>query len=281
VATVEVLDSWIDYVETGAGEPVVFLHGNPTSSYLWRNVLGPVAASGRRCVAPDLIGMGQSGKPDIGYRLADHIAYVDAFIEALGLERCTLVGHDWGAVIALDQLRRFPERVRGVAFLEGHIHPISRWDDLDESSRGLFQQLRNPDLAAPLILEQNLFIETVLPSGVVRTLTTEEMAAYREPFLDPLNRRTMLAWPREIPIEGEPADVTELVIANQSVIADPTVSKLLIHATPGAVIRTPEVEWCRTHGNNLTITAIGSGIHFLPEDRPAQIASAVSDWLDR
>lgn len=281
MARVEVLDSWIHYVETGAGEPVVFLHGNPTSSYLWRNVLEPVAASGRRCIAPDLIGMGASGKPQIGYRLADHIAYVDGFIEALGLERFTLVGHDWGAVIALDQLRRFPERVRGAAFLEGHIHPISRWEDLDESSRDLFRRLRNPDLAAPLILEQNFFIETVLPSGVLRTLSAEEMDAYRQPFLDPLDRRTMLAWPREIPIEGEPADVTELVIANQTVIADPTVPKLLIHATPGAVIRTPEVEWCRAHGKNLTIAAVGPGIHFLPEDRPAQIAAALSDWLQR
>lgn len=178
-------------------------------------------------------------------------------------------------------MRRFPERVRGAAFLEGHIHPISRWEDLDESSRDLFSRLRNPDLAAPLILEQNFFIEAVLPSGVLRTLTAEEMDAYRQPFLDPLDRRTMLAWPREIPIEGEPADVTELVIANQTVIADPTVPKLLIHATPGAVIRTPEVEWCRAHGNNLTIAAVGPGIHFLPEDRPAQIAAALSDWLQR
>ncbi|NEA31465.1 haloalkane dehalogenase [Streptomyces sp. SID13031] len=277
--TIDVLDSWIHYAETGLGEPVVFLHGNPTSSYLWRNVLEPVAKHGWRCIAPDLIGMGKSGRPDVDYRLADHIAYLGAFIEALGLDRFTLVGHDWGAVLALDRARRRPDQVRGVAFLEGHIHPITHWEDFDEDSRDLFQRLRNPDLAEPLILEQNLFIEKVLPSGVLRTLTTEELDAYRAPFLDPLDRRTMLAWPGEIPIEGEPADVTALVIANQAVIADPTIPKLLIHATPGAVIGPTEVDWCRTHGQNLTITHVGPGTHFLPEDRPTQIATALAGWL--
>ncbi|MEV6417769.1 haloalkane dehalogenase [Kribbella sp. NPDC051718] len=281
MATVEVLDSWMYYEEVGSGEPIVFLHGNPTSSYLWRNVLGPVAEYGRRCIAPDLIGMGRSGRPGLEYRLADHIAYLDGFLDALTLDDVILVGHDWGAVLALDQLRRRPDRVRGVAFLEGHIHPINRWADFDEGSRQLFQRLRDPELAGPLILEQNFFIETVLPSGILRTLTAEELDAYRAPFANPLDRRTMLAWPREIPIEGEPADVAELVRANQTVITDPAVRKLLIHATPGAVIGPTEVERCRTNGQNLTIADIGPGIHFLPEDRPAEIATALTDWLEQ
>jgi haloalkane dehalogenase len=186
--TIDVLDSRIHYVETGSGQVVIFLHGNPTSSYLWRNVLEPVSEHGWRCVAPDLIGMGKSGRPDIDYRLADHVRYLDAFIEALGVDRFTLVGHDWGAVLALDLVRRRPGAIRGVAFLEGHIHPIARWEDLDDDSRDLFQRLRAPDLAEPLILKENFFIEKVLPSGVLRALTTEELDAYRAPFLDPLDR---------------------------------------------------------------------------------------------
>ncbi|WP_405064460.1 haloalkane dehalogenase [Kribbella sp. NBC_01505] len=277
--TIDVLDSWIHYDDIGSGQVVVFLHGNPTSSYLWRNILEPVSKHGWRCLAADLIGMGKSGRPDIDYRLADHAAYLDAFIEALEIDRFTLVGHDWGAVLALDLARRRPDQVRAVAFLEGHLHPIAHWEDFDEDSRDLFQRLRSPELAEPLILEQNFFIEKVLPSGVLRTLTTEELDAYRAPFLDPLDRRTMLAWPREIPVNGEPADVTDVVIANQAVIADPTVPKLLIHATPGAVIGPTEVDWCRTHGRNLTIVDVGAGTHFLPEDRPLQIATALADWL--
>jgi haloalkane dehalogenase len=277
--TIDVLDSWLHYVETGSGPVVIFLHGNPTSSYLWRNILEPVSKEGWRCVAPDLIGMGKSGRPDVDYRFADHVRYLDAFVKALGVDEFTLVGHDWGAVLALDLVRRHPGQIRGVAFLEGHIHPIACWEDFDEGSRDLFQRLRAPGLAEPLILKENFFIEKVLPSGVLRALTTEELDAYRAPFLDPLDRRTMLAWPREIPIAGEPADVTDVVVANQAVIADPTVPKLLIHAAPGAVIGPTEVNWCRTHGRNLTITDIGPGTHFLPEDRPLQIATAVVDWL--
>jgi haloalkane dehalogenase len=227
MATVEVLDSWLHYVEAGQGAPVLFLHGNPTSSYLWRNVVDRVAATGRRCLALDLIGMGKSGKPDLGYRLADHIRYVDAFVESLGLRDLTLVGHDWGAVIALDHQRRFPGRVKGVCFLEGHIRPIASWDELDEGGRRLFTQLRTPGVGERLIFEENLFIEKVLPSGILRTLTEQELAAYRAPFLDPADRSPMLRWPQEIPI-----------------------------------------------------ASVGPGIHFLPEDQPMPIATALTRWLD-
>jgi haloalkane dehalogenase len=281
LATVEVLDSWLHHVETGQGEPVLFLHGNPTSSYLWRNVIDQVAATGRRCLALDLIGMGKSGKPNLDYRLADHIAYVDAFVESLALSDLTLVGHDWGAVIALDHQRRFPGRVKGVCFLEGHIHPIESWDDLDEGGRRLFTQLRTPGLAERLILEENLFIEKVLPSGILRTLTEQEFDAYRAPFEDPASRSPMLSWPQEIPIAGEPADVAKLVQANQAVITDPQAANLLLYGEPGAVIGADEVAWCRTNGRNLTIASVGAGIHFLPEDQPDRIAAALTNWLMR
>ncbi|MFF1819067.1 haloalkane dehalogenase [Kribbella sp. NPDC058245] len=280
-ARVEVLGSWLQYVEVGAGDPVLFLHGNPTSSYLWRKVVGAVARTGRRCIALDLIGMGDSGKPAIDYRLVDHLSFVEAFVETLGLSELTLVGHDWGAVIALDYARRFRDRVRGVAFLEGHLHPIDRWSDLDEGGRELFHKLRTPGVGEQLIIQENFFVEEVLPAGILRTLSQEELDAYRAPYRDPAARLPVWRWPQEIPIEGVPADVAAIVTANQSVIADPDLPKLLLHATPGAVIGPAEVAWCREHGQALTIVDLGPGSHFLPEDRPTEIVAALTDWLGR
>jgi haloalkane dehalogenase len=270
----------LHYLDAGVGDPVLFIHGNPTSSVLWRNVIGPVARSGRRCLALDLVGMGQSGKPDIEYRLSDHIAYVDGFVQALALTDLTMVGHDWGAVIALDHARRFPGRVKGVAFLEGHIHPIDHWGDLDEGGREMFRRLRSPGLGEQLVIEENFFIETVLPAGMLRIPSEEEMEVYRAPYREPASRQPILRWIREIPIEGSPADVIDVVEANQGVIADPAMPTLLLHATPGAVITEPEVAWCRDHGAALTVIDIGPGTHFLPEDRPEQIAANLCRWLD-
>jgi haloalkane dehalogenase len=268
------------YLEIGTGEPVLFLHGNPTSSLLWREVIGPVADGGRRCLALDLVGMGRSGKPDIEYRLVDHIRYVDAFVEALGLTRLSIVGHDWGAVIALDHARRFPDRVRAVAFLEGHIHPIEHWSDMDAGGRDMFQRLREPGTGEQMVIQENFFIEVVLPGGMLRPPSEEELQAYREPFLDPASRIPMLRWPREIPIEGFPADVGDLILANQKVIADPLLPKLLLSATPGAVITEAEVAWCRENGRSLTIADVGAGTHFLPADQPEAITAQLCRWLD-
>jgi haloalkane dehalogenase len=273
-------DSFLHYLEIGTGDPVLFLHGNPTSSALWRNVLGPVAATGRRCLALDLIGMGRSGKPDSGYRLVDHIRYVDAFIDALGRDDLTIVGHDWGAVIGLDQARRRPDRIRGVAFLEGHLHPIERWTDLDEGGRDMFQRLRTRGVGEQMVIEDNFFVEAVLPAGTMRTLTEVELDAYREPFREPASRWPTLVWPREIPIEGEPADVVERVLANQEVIADPAMPTLLLYATPGAVITATDVAWCKEHGAALSVADLGAGTHFLPEDRPDEIVAHLCRWLD-
>jgi haloalkane dehalogenase len=277
---VAVNDTWLHCVEAGVGDPVLFLHGNPTSSFLWRNVMGPVAQSGRRCLALDLIGMGRSGKPDIDYRLADHVVFVDAFVDALGLSDLALVGHDWGAVIALNYVRRFPDRVRGTAFVEGHIHPIVSWEDMNEGERQMFQLLRTPGVGERMVIEENFLVETVLPSGMLRTPSRSEMEAYREPYLEKSARRPLWRWPLEIPIEGKPADVTELVTANQAVIADPATAKLLLHGDPGAVIGAAEVAWCREHGRSITIVDVGEGTHFLPEDHPDEIATALCDWLD-
>ncbi|WP_218617956.1 haloalkane dehalogenase [Cryptosporangium aurantiacum] len=276
-----VLDSWLHYSEHGAGPPVLFLHGNPTSSYLWRDVIGPVADAGYRCLALDLIGMGQSGKPDLGYRLVDHLRYVNAFLDALDLDDVTLVGHDWGAVIALDLLRTRPDQIVAVAFCEGHLHPIERWADLDAGGRELFGRLRTPGVGEQLVLEENFFVETVLPSGVLRRLTDDELDAYRAPYPDAASRRPLLQWPREIPIEGEPADVTAVVRTNQRTIAESSAPKLLLHGEPGAVVGAAEVAWCRAHGQNLDVVNVGRGSHFLPEDLPGPIAEALCGWLNR
>jgi haloalkane dehalogenase len=276
---VDVLGSWMHHTDVGDGPPVLFLHGNPTSSYLWRHVVGPVARAGWRCIALDLIGMGASGKPDIDYRLADHAAFLDAFLDAVDLPPVAVVGHDWGAVLAIDLLGRRPDRVRGVAFLEGHLHPVHHWSDLDPGAQELFGGLRTPEVGERMALRDNVFVEQVLPSGVLRRLTDAEMAAYRAPFPDPGSRRPTLRWAREIPIEGRPADVTALVERNQRVLAAATAPTLLLHGTPGAVVTASEVEWCRTHCPRLRVVDVGPGTHFLPEDRPEQIAAALVDWL--
>ena len=276
--TVAVLDSSMHYRELGVGKPVVFLHGNPTSSYLWRQVMPHVAARGR-CIAPDLIGMGASGKPDIGYRLRDHAAYLDAFLDALGLGHVTLVLHDWGVVLGLHLLARQPGRVRAVAFMEGHLHPIERWSDLGPDSEAMFRALRSPETGPELVLEQNFFVETVLPGGTLRPLTDEEMAAYRTPFPDPASRRPILRWVREIPIENDPPDVAEVVRDNARALIASAVPKLLLYAQPGAVIGAAEVAWCRAHLSRLTTVDLGPGLHFLPEDHPHEIGRAIARWL--
>lgn len=274
-----VLGSTMRVLELGTGDLVVFVHGSPTSSFLWREVLPAVAAAGYRCLAVDLIGMGGSGKPDIAYRFADHVEYLDALLDALCPDvPPVLVGHDWGAVLALHRARRRPDKVRAVAVCEGHIHPVEAWEDMGDGA-DMFQQLRAPGTGETMILEEDFFVEKVLPGGMNRALTVAEMDGYRGPYPDPASRRPVLAWVREIPIEGFPADMVQTVTANQQVIADPAVDTLLMHGDPGAVIGAAEVAWCREHGRSLTIIDVGPGLHFLPEDRPGQIAAALVDWL--
>lgn len=271
--------SWLHYLEGGQGDPILFLHGNPTSSYLWRNVIPYIADKGR-CIAVDLIGMGDSGKPDIDYRLVDHIAYIDAFIDALELRDLTLVMHDWGVAIGLHFAKRYPERVKALAFMEGHIHSISSWNAFDESSREMFQNLRTEGVGQQMVIEDNFFIETILPAGTQRTLSEEELNVYRAPYLEKHARRPLWRWPNEIPIEGTPADVVKIVDGNQRYLAAAALPKLLLYATPGAVIGAEEVAWCRETLSDLTAVEIGEGFHFLPEDGPEEIGIALAHWLE-
>lgn len=279
-ATVGVLGTHLAYVECGPvqGRTLLFLHGNPTSSFLWRDVLAGLEDT-HHCLALDLVGMGRSGKPRIRYDLADHARHLEAAVDALGLRDVVVVGHDWGAVLGLDLAHRRPDVVGAVAVCEGHLHPFAEWADLDEGSRELFGRLRTPGVGERMVVEENFFVEQVLPAGMARVLTAEETTAYRAPFLDPADRWPVLRWVQQIPIAGDPADVVATVLANQEVLLRGRLPRLLLHGEPGSVVGAAEVAWCRREGVGLTIASVGAGTHFLPEDQPSAIAAHLRSWL--
>lgn len=266
-------------LESGRGAPVVFLHGNPTSSHLWRRVLPRLTGPGRRLIAVDLIGMGGSGKPHLGYRLDDHVRHVSALLDALSLTGITFVAHDWGVAIALECLRRDPGRFRGLAFMEGHVRPVASWADFDPGGRELFQRLRTPGEGERLVLAENFLIETLLPAGMNRRLTPAEHHAYRQPYPDPASRRPLLQWTREIPVAGEPADVADTLTRAWTSFAASGTRKLLVHGHPGAIITPATVTWCQRTQPGLRTADVGETSHFLPEDRPTELAGALDAWL--
>jgi haloalkane dehalogenase len=272
------LETEISYVDTGAGEPVVFLHGNPTSSYLWRNVIPHVEGLGR-CLAPDLVGMGDSGAaPDGSYRFVDHARYLDAWFEALGLTNVTLVVHDWGSALGFYWAYRHSERVRGIAYMEAVVRPLT-WEEWSDSSRPIFQALRS-EAGEEMVLEKNLFIEGILPSAVLRDLTEEEMNVYRRPYLEPgESRRPTLTWPRELPINGEPEDVVSIVADYSKWLAQSEVPKLFVNTEPGAILTGSQREFCRRWPNQEEVTVRGA--HFVQEDSPHEIGEAVATFVRR
>ena len=269
------------YVERGEGDPIVFVHGNPTSSYLWRNVF-PHAESKGRCIALDLIGMGDSDKlPESGpesYTFAEHSRYFDAALEALDVrDNVTLVVHDWGSALGFDWARRHPQAVAGLCYMEALVRPLT-WAEWPPDARGVFQGFRSP-AGEQMVLEKNIFVERVLPGSVLRTLTEEEMAEYRKPFLTAgESRRPTLTWPRQIPIDGEPPDVAETIAAYADWLASSPVPKLFVNAEPGAILTGAQREFCRTWPNQTEVTVRGS--HFIQEDSPHEIGAALASWLD-
>ena len=272
----EVHGSKMHYVEEGAGDPVLFLHGNPTSSYLWRNVI-PHVSPLARCIALDLIGMGKSDKPDIEYRFFDHSKYVEGFIEALGLRNITFVIHDWGSALGFHYARRHEDNVKGLAFMEAIVRPLT-WDEFPEEGRQMFQAFRTPEVGENMLINQNMFVEQVLPMSILRKLTDEEMNRYREPYADPPSRKPVWRWPSELPIDGEPADVAEAARAYSEWFGKSDVPKLLLYAQPGAHIQGPLLEWCRNNMRNLKALDIGAGSHFVQEDQPHAIGEAIAEW---
>jgi haloalkane dehalogenase len=278
---VEVLGKRMAYVEMGEGDPIVFQHGNPTSSYLWRNVMPHVRDHGR-CIALDLIGMGDSDKlEDSGperYTFVEHRRYFDAALEALGVsENVTLVIHDWGSALGFDWANRHRERTKGICYMEAIVCPITSWDDWPEAARQVFQGFRSP-AGESMVLEKNVFVERVLPGSIIRKLDDGEMDVYRRPFTEPgEGRRPTLTWPRQIPIAGEPADVVEIVQAYAEWLETSEVPKLFINAEPGAILTGRQRELCRSWPNQVEVTV--KGIHFIQEDSPDEIGRTISDWL--
>ncbi|TMA32576.1 MAG: haloalkane dehalogenase [Deltaproteobacteria bacterium] len=268
------------YVEVGSGDPIVLQHGNPTSSYLWRNVIPHLAELGR-CIAPDLIGMGDSAKlPGSGpdrYTFAEHRRYFDALLDQLGVrENATLVLHDWGSALGFDWARRHPHAVRGIAYMEAIVRPLT-WDEWPEAARKVFQGFRSPAGEA-MVLEQNVFIERVLPGSVLRVLGEAEMEVYRRPFRAPgEDRRPTLSWPRQIPLDGEPAEVAAIVSDYAEWLSRCDVPKLFIDADPGAILVGAQREFCRRWPNQSEVRVRGS--HFIQEDSPAEIGCAIAEWL--
>ena len=275
---VKVLDGEMAYVDVGQGEPIVFLHGNPTSSYLWRNVIPHVTAQGR-CLAPDLIGMGTSDPAPAGsYRFVDHARYLDAWFDALGLDRAvTLVVHDWGSALGFHWAARHPERVKALAYMEAIVRPVT-WAEWPDNARAIFQGMRSPS-GETIILDKNVFVERILPGSVLRPLGEEEMRTYRAPWLTPgESRRPMLTWPREIPIEGEPADVVAIVEGYARWLATTTTPKLFVNADPGSILVGAQREFCRSWPNQREVTVPGR--HFVQEDSPAEIGRALARFLE-
>ncbi|MGH7900032.1 MAG: haloalkane dehalogenase [Candidatus Binatia bacterium] len=276
---VAVLDSTLHYRESGKGDPIVFLHGNPTSSYLWRNVIPRLESEGR-CLAPDLIGMGQSGKPDIEYRFVDHARYLDEWFAAMDLRRVTLVLHDWGSALGFHWARRHPDRVAGIAFMEAIVRPLL-WSEWPEQAREVFRAFRTPKVGEDLIFGKNVFIENVLPGSIARKLAADEMDAYRAPFRDPKSRKPVWRWPNEIPLDGQPRDVVEIVTAYARWLGESPVPKLLLTFEPGAILGPKLIDYCKANFANLEIVHAGRGIHFVQEDEPESIGDSIKQWRRR
>ncbi len=266
--------------DVGSGDPVVFLHGNPTSSYLWRNVV-PYVSGTARCVVPDLIGHGDSDKLDGSgpgsYTFVEHRRHLDGLLDQLDLgDRVTLVVHDWGSALGFDWANRHRDRIAGIAYMEALVRPLT-WDEWPEPARPIFEAMRS-GAGEEIVLGKNLFVEAILPSSILRALDEAELAEYRRPFAEPgEDRRPTLTWPRQIPLDGEPADVTAIVADYAAWLAESSVPKLFVDAEPGSILVGDQRRFCRTWPNQTEVCV--PGIHFLQEDSPDLIGRAVADWL--
>lgn len=278
---VEVLGKKMAYTEMGSGDPIVFQHGNPTSSYLWRNIM-PACAGLGRCIAVDLIGMGDSDKLEPSgkdrYRFVEQAKYLDAAWAALGItNNVSFVLHDWGSALGFYWAHRHPDAVKSLTYMEAIVGVVDTWDHWPENARGIFQAMRS-DAGEDLVLNKNIFVDRILPASIQRDLTPEEMAEYRRPFSEPgESRRPTLTWPREIPVAGEPADVVEIVTEYAKWMDENTLPKLFINADPGSILTGAARARCRAWQNQREVTV--KGTHFIQEDSPVEIATALRGFL--
>ncbi|WP_299292877.1 haloalkane dehalogenase [uncultured Tateyamaria sp.] len=278
---VTVNGSQMHYLTAGSGDPIVFLHGQPTSSYLWRNVM-PFLEDQGQVIAPDLIGFGQSDKPDLGYTFQDHYAYIDGFMDALELSDVTLVIHDWGSVLGLTWARENPDRIKAVIFMEALVAPVFPMDDISAFGpfADTFRAFRDAEAGPELLIKQNVFIEQILPTSVLRPLRAEEMDTYRAPFLNEADRKPLLMWPNELPIGGAPARNVAVFEANNAWLTTSETPKLLIYFDPGVLIPPQVAHWIGAHFSNIDIRYGGAGLHFAQEDQPVAIGRISADWLN-
>ncbi len=274
---VEIHGSKMHYVDEGSGDPILFLHGNPTSSYLWRNII-PYAIPHGRCIAPDLIGMGKSDKPNLRYRFLDHYKYIEGFIEKLELKNITFVIHDWGSGLGFHYAMGHEENVRGIAFMEAIVKTVS-WKGFNKDFKVGFKLMRSPFIGWLMISVMNVFVKQILPKATVRKMTSAEKKINEAPYQTIASRKPLRQWPCEIPIDGKPADMHELISAYSQKLQESDLPKLLFYATPGGIITSQVLDWCKQNFKNLLTVDIGAGIHYLQEDNPHKIGEELAKWL--
>jgi haloalkane dehalogenase len=273
---IEVQDSKIHYIDEGSGDPILFLHGNPTSSYLWRNIIPYLMPLGR-CIAPDLIGMGKSDKPDLDYHFFDHSKYVEEFINKLDLSNITLVVHDWGSALGFHYAMNHENKIKAIAFMESLIKPMS-WQNFPSDFRVGFKLMRTPGIGWFLISVMNIFVTQILPKAIVRKLSPQEKDYYTAPYKTVRSRKPVRQWPCEIPIDGKPEDVYQVISEYSQRLQESDLPKLLFFAKPGGIINEKTAEWCRQNLKNLKVVDIGDGIHYLQEDNPHLIGAELAKW---
>jgi haloalkane dehalogenase len=274
---IDVHGSKMHYIDEGSGDPILFLHGNPMSSYLWRNVIPHLSGQGR-CIAPDLIGMGKSDHPDIAYRFDDQYRYLCGFIDALGLgSNVTLVIHDWGSALGFRWAHDHGDDVKAIAFMEAMIRPLSL-DDMPGSLRMAFRMMRAPVTGWLMVSVANIFLKKMVPDLTHAEVSPEALAYYRSAYPTIASRKAILQWPREVPLDGKPADNVAIVEAYIQWLTQTEIPKLLFHGNDGISIKEAEVAWCQEHLSNLDVIDLGDGIHFLQETHPEIIGTELSNW---
>ncbi len=274
---VEVHGSKMHYVDEGEGDPILFLHGNPTSSYLWRNIIPYLVPHGR-CIAPDLIGMGKSDKPELDYSFFDHAKYLEGFIEKLGLSNITLVIHDWGSGLGFHYASRNENNIKGIAFMEAMLKPM-KWDDFPSGEKTGFKLFRTSGIGWFMLSFLNMFLTQLLPRMIVRKLSKEEKEYYEAPFKTIKSRKPVRQWPLEIPIDGQPSETYEMISNYSRKMQESELPKILFYGNPGAIIGAEYVEWCKQNLKNLAIVDIGEGLHFIQEDNPHLIGEELAKWV--
>ncbi len=273
---VEIHGSNMHYIDEGEGDPILFLHGNPTSSYLWRNII-PYLVPHARCIAVDLIGMGKSDKPDIAYRFSDHSKYLEGFIEKLGLSNLTVVLHDWGSGLGFHYAMRHESNIKGIAFMESMVKPL-KWAELPRSETTGFKLFRTTGIGWFMLSVMNMFLTQLMPRLIVRKLSVAKKEYYGAPFKTIQSRKPVRQWPLEVPIDGQPADMYEMILNYSKKLQESELPKILFFANPGAIINSRDVDWCRQNLKNLELVDIGDGLHFIQEDNPHLIGEELARW---